>query len=37
MDRLSAIVPQQDAQMIKSSIIILSKDQVKEQRLIQKE
>ena len=33
----SAIVTQQDAQRIKSSTIILSKDQVKEQRLIQKE
>ena len=33
----SAIVSQQDAQRIKSSTIILSKDQVKEQRLIQKE
>lgn len=33
----SAIVTQQDAQRIKSSTIIFSKDQVKEQRLIQKE
>jgi hypothetical protein len=33
----SVIVTQQDAQRIKSSTIILSKDQVKEQRLIQKE